>query len=124
MSRHPHALCAPAAKVAIALLAVACLFSTPAIAPAGVISVDVDAYRLDGGQPVTGPWEIAEKLAVAKDVAIVVMDQKASSDRLQTLLQLLETLKVPTLFTKKADYKILLDRGVIQPTAAKPATAP
>ena len=63
---------------------------------------------------------------IVRDICSTVgnMDQKASSDRLQTLLQLLETLKVPTLFTKKADYKILLDRGVIQPTAAKPATAP
>ena len=32
-------------------------------ARAGVVAIENDAYSLDGGRPVTGAWEIAEKLA-------------------------------------------------------------
>lgn len=98
-----------------ALLAVVVLLA-PQPLPAGVILIGPDSYRLDDGPPVAGAWEIAEKLAYAKDVAIVVMEPKAGGDQVQTMVQLLETLKVPTIMTKQADYKILLDRGVLRPT--------
>ncbi|MHC1787906.1 hypothetical protein [Solidesulfovibrio sp.] len=109
MSRYVRSLCA-------SLLLAALL--TPPEAPAAVIQVDVNTYRVNGGPPVTAAWEIAERLAVAKDVAIVVMDKKATKGTVQTLMQILETLNVPTLFTKKGDYEILLKRGVIKPAAA------
>lgn len=110
MSRDARFLCA------CLLLAAALL--TPAPTPAAVIRVDVDTYRVNGGPPVTAAWDVAERIAVAKDVAIVVMDQKATKATVQTLMQLLETLNVPTLFTKKGDYDILVKRGVIKPSAA------
>ncbi|EHJ46318.1 hypothetical protein DFW101_0301 [Solidesulfovibrio carbinoliphilus subsp. oakridgensis] len=87
-----------------------------ATALAGVIDVEGDAYRLDGGRPVTGAWEVAEKIAVAKDAAIVVMGKNAKPSAVQNILQLLENLHVPTLLTKKADYKPLVERGVLKPT--------
>jgi len=114
MSRDTRFLCA-------GLLLAALLF--PAAAPAAVIQVEVDAYRVNGGPPVAAAWDIAERLAVAKDVAIVVMDKKATKGTVQTLMQILESLNVPTLFTKKGDYEILLKRGFIQPSPAK-APAP
>ncbi|KHK00521.1 hypothetical protein [Desulfovibrio sp. TomC] len=109
MSRYARPLCV---CLLLASLAV------PARVPAAVIQVDVDSYRLNGGPPVTAAWEIAERLSVAKDVAIVVMDQKATKATVQTLMKNLETLNVPTLFTKKGDYEILLKRGVIKPAPA------
>ena len=92
----------------------------PAIARAGVIAITGETYSLDGGPPVSGSWELAEKIAVAGDVAIVVADKNVKPDTLQTLLQLLYSLKVPTLLAKKADYKILVDRGVVKPTKTAP----
>lgn len=109
MSRYAPSLCA------CLLLAV---LLAPVPSPAAVIQVDVDTYRVNGGPSVTAAWEIAERLAVTKDVAIVVMDKKATKGTVQTLMQILETLNVPTLFTKKGDYEILLKRGVIKPAAA------
>ncbi|WP_075356208.1 hypothetical protein, partial [Desulfovibrio sp. DV] len=103
MSRYARPLC-------VCLLLAALAF--PARAPAAVIQVDVDSYRVNGGPPVTAAWEIAERLAVAKDVAIVVMDKKATKATVQSLMQILETLNVPTLFTKKGDYELLVKRGV------------
>lgn len=85
-------------------------------ARAGVVAIENDAYSLDGGSPVTGAWEVAEKIAVARDVAVVVLGKNTRPATVQTLLQLLENLHVPTLFTKKADYKALRDRGVLNPT--------
>jgi hypothetical protein len=117
MSRRPRRFPAGTllGRVAVlAMLAAPLLLAKPA--PAGVIEIGPQTYRLDGGKPVTGMWEIAERLAYAKDTAIVVVDPKASANQVQPLLQLLETLKVPTVLTKKADYKILLDRGVLRPT--------
>ncbi|MFP5259177.1 MAG: hypothetical protein ACLGQH_09150 [Acidobacteriota bacterium] len=90
----------------------------PAPAPAAVIRVDGSAYRVNGGPPVTAAWDIAERLAVSKDTAIVVMDKKAGKTSVQTLIQILEALNVPTLFTKNEDYDILVKRGVIKPSAA------
>ena len=109
MSRYARPLCV---CLLLAILAV------PESVPAAVIQVDVNSYRVDDGPPVTAAWDIAERLAVAKDVAIVVMDKKATKATVQTLMQILETLNVPTLFTKKGDYEILLKRGVIKPAAA------
>jgi hypothetical protein len=109
MSRYARFLCACLLLVALLL---------PATVPAAVIQVDVDTYRVNGGPPVTAAWEIAERLSVAKDVAIVVMDKKATKATVQSLMQILETLNVPTLFTKKGDYEILLKRGVIKPAPA------
>jgi hypothetical protein len=119
MSRHPHvfrslSLAVRAAR--LTTLVVALCLCLPARVPAGVIYIDVNSYRLDGGPRISGPWEIAEKLAVAHDVAIIVMDSKATQTMIQGMLQLLETLKIPTLLTKEADYKALVDRGVIRPT--------
>ena len=99
----------------VALVAVAGgLWAVPAWA--GVVTIENDAYSLDGGRPVTGAWEIAEKIAEAKDTAVVVHGKNSRPATVQTLLQLLENLHVPTLFTKKADYKALRDRGVLNPT--------
>lgn len=98
----------------------ATLLLLPATGLAGVIAVVGDTYSLDGGRPDTGVWEIAEKLAVARDVAIVVVDKNVSSTTVQILLQLLETLKIPTLLTKKADYKVFVDRGIVKPAATAP----
>ena len=36
----------------------------------------------------------------------------------QSMLQLLGTLKVPTVLTQKADYELLRKRGVLRPTTA------
>ena len=87
-------------------------------ARAAVIEVGVDAYKVNGGAPETAAWDVAERLAVAKDVAIVVMNPKANKGTVQVLMQNLETLKIPTLFTKKADYDVLLKRGFIKPNPA------
>ena len=78
----------------------------------------MDAYKVNGGAPETAAWDVAERLAMAKDVAIVVMNPKANKGTVQVLMQNLETLKIPTLFTKKADYDVLLKRGFIKPTPA------
>lgn len=103
--------------LAAVLLLTLCLTgpALPSPAAAGVVTIENDAYRLDGGQPVTGAWEIAEKLAVARDTAVVVLGGRSKPETVQTLLQLLENLHVPTLLTKKADYKALVDRGVLKP---------
>jgi hypothetical protein len=99
-----------------------CLFLAPVLdigpAAAAVIQVGVDSYRVNGAPPTTAAWEVAERLAVAKDVAIVVMDPKATKATVQTLMQNLETLKVPTLFTKKVDYEVLVKRGIVKPNTA------
>ena len=103
------------------LLSVCLLLSAlllPASAPAAVIRVDGSAYRVNGGPPVTAAWDIAEHLAVSKDTAIVVMDKKAGKASLHTLMQILEALNVPTLFTKNDDFDILVKRGVIKPSTA------
>lgn len=115
MSRYPRVFARLAAPARIALL-LAILLAVPIPAPAGVIAVDRSTYRLDGGKPVTGMWEIAERIAYAKDVAIVVMEPASSALAVQDLLQLLETLKVPTVLLKRTDYKTLVDRGVLKPT--------
>ena len=96
-------------------LALVCLAGS---AWAAVIEVGVDAYKVNGGAPETAAWDVAERLAMAKDVAIVVMNPKANKGTVQVLMQNLETLKIPTLFTKKADYDVLLKRGFIKPTPA------
>lgn len=93
------------------------LLLAPAAAAAGVVAIGPKTYSLDGGQPVTGMWEIAEKLAYAKDVAVVVVDPSAPDSLVQPLLKLLQALQVPTLLTRQADYKIFLDRGVLRPTS-------
>lgn len=90
----------------------------PAVSPAAVIRVEGTAYRVNGGPPVTAAWDIAERLAVSKDTAIVVMDKNAAKTSLHTLMQILESLNVPTLFTKNEDYDILVQRGVIKPQTA------
>ena len=95
----------------------------PGPALAGVVEIGPQTYRLDGGQPVTGMWEIAEKLSYAKDTAVVVVDPKAPVSLVQPLLKLLESLKVPTALVKKTDYKILIERGVLHP-GPTPAPAP
>ena len=100
----------------LAALAALALAFCAAQAWAGVIVIENDAYSLDGGRPVTGAWEVAEKIAVAKDADVVVLGKNTRTATVQTLLQLLESLHVPTLFTKKADYKALRDRGVLNPT--------
>lgn len=104
-----------------ALAALTCLagpwlggFDAPALA--GVVVVENDAYSLDGGRPVVGAWEVAEKIAVAHDTAVVVLGSNVKPATIQTMIQLLESLHVPTLLTKKADYKALLERGVVKPS--------
>lgn len=101
---------------ATALAGLLCALALGATALAGVIDVEGDAYRLDGGRPVTGAWEVAEKIAVAKDTAIVVMGKNAKPSAVQNMLQLLESLRVPTVLTKKVDYTPLVERGVLRPT--------
>ena len=99
-----------------------CLFGACALlwtagpAWAGVIWIGPTTYRLDNGPAMTGMWEIAEKLAYTKDAAVVVVEPKAPSSLVQPMLQLLESLKVPTALIRQADYKALLDRGVLHPT--------
>ena len=68
----------------LAALAALALVFCAAQARAGVIVIENDAYSLDGGRPVTGAWEIAEKLAVAKDAAVVVLGPAPSLDALGT----------------------------------------
>ena len=119
MSRHSRPCSAssfPCRAAAKALAAAFCALALQSTALAGVIDVEGDAYRLDGGRPVTGAWEVAEKIAVARDAAVVVMGKNAKPSAVQNMLQLLENLHVPTLLTKKADYKPLVDRGVLRPT--------
>ena len=99
-------------------LAFVCLSSLAGPARAAVIEVGVDAYKVNGGPAETAAWDVAERLAMAKDVAIVVMNPKANKGTVQVLMQNLETLKIPTLFTKKADYDVLLKRGFIRPAPA------
>lgn len=103
-----------------ALLAAAALFCLSAAAPAQatVIRVTENLYRLDDGRTFKGPWDVAQELIAAREPAIVVMEAKAKQDLVQLLLQTLETLNVPTLFTKAKDFKELTARGVI---VAKPA---
>ena len=121
MSRHTRFPKASSLAVRVAGPALlAALLSLPCPAPAGVIRVDVGTYRLDDGPAVEGAWEIAEKLAVSKEAAIVVMEKSSTMTMVQNMLQLLETLKVPTVFTKRADYDVLVDRGVLRPDKAKP----
>ena len=96
-------------------LALVCLAGP---ARAAVIEVGVDSYKVNGGAPETAAWDVAERLAMAKDVAIVVMNPKANKGTVQILMQNLETLKIPTLFTKKNDYDVLLKRGFIKPNPA------
>lgn len=92
------------------------VLAVPTLSFGGVITVTGNTYSLDGGKPVTGPWEIAEQIAVSKDVAIVVMEKKANQTTIEIMLKLLESLHVPTVLTKKEDFKPLVDRGVLKPT--------
>ncbi len=115
MSRYPRRFACLSLPVLAGLL-LAILLTLPLPARAGVIAVERSTYRLDGGKPVTGMWEIAERIAYAKDVAIVVMEPTTTATAVQDLLQLLEDLKVPTVLLKRADYKALVERGVLKPT--------
>lgn len=119
MSRYTRLRDACSHPILTAILAVvtALVLLAPGPAPAGVIVVSGDTYRLDDGKPVTGAWEIAEKLAYDKDAAIVVTEPQSAPAAVQTMLQLLQTLKVPTVLTRKADFEILLKRGVLRPHA-------
>lgn len=92
------------------------MLAMPPRVAAGVIVIQGNTYSLDGGQPMTGMWEIAEKIAYAKDAAIIVLSPDAAAGSVQSLLRLLESLKVPTILTKKNDYKYLVDHGVLRPT--------
>ena len=112
LSRHARLL---GGCLALAFFCLACLAGP---ARAAVIEVGVDAYKVNGGAPETAAWDVAERLAMAKDVAIVVMNPKANKGTVQILMQNLETLKIPTVFTKKADYDVLLKRGFIRPAPA------
>lgn len=105
---------APGIMAILALVFVFLCLAGPA--RAGVVWIGPTTYRLDKGPAVTGMWEIAEKLAYTKDVAVVVVDPKAPASQVQPLLQLLESLKVPTVLTRKNDYNLLLERGVLRPT--------
>ena len=100
------------------LLGIVLLFLSPVALPAGVIRIEGNTYRLNNEQPVIGMWDIAEKLAYTKDVAIVVAAPDAAPTEVQSLLELLGTLKVPTLLTKKADYDQFVKRGILRPAAA------
>ena len=44
------------------------------------------------------------------------MEPTTTASAVQDLLQLLENLKVPTVLLKRADYKALVERGVLKPT--------
>ena len=112
MSRHLHTF--SMSCIILAGLA-ACLLTVPDTAPAGVISIRGDTYSLDGGPAVTGAWEIAEKVMLARDAAIVIMEPKTKPEVVQNMLSLLENLKVPTLLTKRADFKELVKRGILKP---------
>ena len=120
LSRHARLL---GGCLALAFVCLACLACLAGPARSAVIEVGVDAYKVNGAAPETAAWDVAERLAMAKDVAIVVMNPKAHKGTVQILMQNLETLKIPTLFTKKADYDVLLKRGFIKPNPA-PAPAP
>ena len=100
---------------ALAALLLAVLVGLAGPARAGVVWIGPTHYRLDNGPAVTGMWEIAEKLAYAKDAAVVVVDPKAPASLVQPLLRLLEALKVPTVLTRKADYQELVKRGLLRP---------
>ncbi len=121
MSRH-SAIFRAVSRLRAPVLALLALLA-PCPAAAGVIAVDAATYSLDGGPAVTGAWELAERLAVAGDAAVVVMGKEANPSSVQTLLQMLETLNIPTLLTKKPDYEALIARGVVKPQAAS-GTAP
>jgi len=118
MSRHLRRFPARPLPGWIALAVSVLLLFVPASLPAGVILVEGNTYRLDNDKPVTGMWDIAEKLAYTKDVAIVVVAPNADATQVQSMLQLLGTLKVPTVLTQKADYELLRKRGVLRPTTA------
>ncbi len=118
VSRHAPA---PALCLVAALL-LGCLAANPA--RGWVISVGQTQYRMEDGRKFLGPWDVAEETIMAKEVAIVVMEDRADQRMVQTLLQTLESLEVPTLFTKARDFKVLKERGVIVPhpkAAAQPA---
>jgi len=115
MSRTPHHFGAALSGPVGALILV-CVLMAPAASGAGVIVVKGDTYSLDGGSPVTGMWEIAEKVAYAKDAAIIVLAPDAGASSVQALLRLLESLKVPTILTKKQDYNYLVAHGILHPS--------
>jgi hypothetical protein len=83
MSRYPRRFACLSLPVLAGLL-LAILLTLPLPARAGVIAVERSTYRLDGGKPVTGMWEIAERIAYAKDVAIVVMEPTTTPPQSRT----------------------------------------
>lgn len=119
MSRHPHRFSVRGSVGRAAfLISLAGLLLFPAVLQAGVIRIEGNTYRLNNERPVLGIWDIGEKLAYTKDVAIVVAAPDAAPRAVQSLLELLGTLKVPTVLTKKADYDQLVKRGVLRPSTA------
>ncbi|MFZ5812761.1 MAG: hypothetical protein ACOY4F_12005 [Thermodesulfobacteriota bacterium] len=116
VSRRAPALCLVAAVV------FCCLAATPA--RAGVIYVGETHYRMEDGRKFLGPWDVTQETIMAKEAAVVVMEERADQRMVQLLLQTLESLNVPTLFTKIKDFKALKERGVIVPHPKPAQTAP
>ncbi|QLA15319.1 hypothetical protein [Desulfolutivibrio sulfoxidireducens] len=119
----PLARCARLPPLGLIAALLLCLAASPA--HSGVIFVGQTQYRLENGRTFLGPWDVVEETIMAKEVAIVVMEERSDQRMVQTLLQTLESMNVPTLFTKIRDYKILKERGVIVPhPKAAPKDAP
>lgn len=87
----------------------------PPAARAEVVYVGLGGYRLENGRRHIGPWEVAETISLNKDVAIVVMEDKADQRLVEDLIKALETINVPVLFTKLKDYKAFQSRGLLTP---------
>ncbi len=125
VSAHPAPVSrrVPAPALCIVAAVVFCfLAATPA--RAGVIYVGETHYRMEDGRKFLGPWDVTQETIMAKETAVVVMEERADQRLVQLLLQTLESLNVPTLFTKIKDFKVLKERGVIVPHPKAAQTSP
>jgi hypothetical protein len=74
----------------VAAVVFCCLAANPA--RAGVIYVGETHYRLEDGRKFLGPWDVTEETIMAKEAAVVVMEERADQRMVQLLLQ---TLRIP-----------------------------
>jgi len=73
-------------------------------------------YELDNGLRTDNPWEVYEEIAYNKDVAIVVMRPDALQSRVNDIVETLEKMNIPMIFTKQKNYDEFVKRGALVPT--------
>ena len=74
-------------------------------------------YALDNGLRTDNPWDVYEEIVYNKDVAIIVMREDALQSRVNDIIETLEKMNIPMIFTKQKNYDEFVKRGILVPTA-------